>query len=101
MHERCRTVENEDYVEKLADLYRRLLSDTQAQNADSPDPVFVAGECVYDTPAIDDIKTYCLAEVDALWDEVKRFENPHRYYVDLSPALWDMKQRMLKKEGQF
>jgi nicotinate phosphoribosyltransferase len=65
------------------------------------DPVFVAGECVYDTPAIDDIKTYCLAEVDALWDEVKRFENPHRYYVDLSPALWDMKQRMLKKEGQF
>ena len=65
------------------------------------EPVFVAGECVYDTPAIDDIKKYCLSEVDALWDEVKRFENPHRYYVDLSPDLWDMKQRMLKHEGQF
>ena len=65
------------------------------------EPVFVAGECVYNTPDIDDIKQYCLSEVASLWDEVKRFENPHRYYVDLSPALWDLKQRMLKNQGHF
>ncbi len=64
-------------------------------------PIFEGGECVYETPSIEEVKLYCLAEVDSLWDEVKRFENPHRYYVDLSPELWDMKQRMLKNEGQF
>lgn len=63
--------------------------------------IFSAGECVYTSPSIEEIKAYCRAEVDALWDEVKRFENPHRYYVDLSPDLWEMKQRMLKNEGQF
>lgn len=61
--------------------------------------VFVAGECVYQTRDIEEIKAYCLGEIDALWDEVKRFENPHRYYVDLSPSLWELKQRMLKNEG--
>lgn len=63
-------------------------------------PVFVGGKCVYDTPPIDKIREYCLSEVNSLWEEVKRFENPHRYYVDLSPKLWNIKQNLLMNRGQ-
>lgn len=62
--------------------------------------VFQNGKCVYDLPTIEEIKDYCAKEVGALWDEVKRFENPHRYYVDLSRPLWDLKHKMLSKEGK-
>ncbi len=58
-------------------------------------PIFIDGKRVYDSPAIGDIKAYCKAQIDLLWDEVKRFENPHNYYVDLSEALWKEKQEML------
>lgn len=64
--------------------------------------VFRGGEYVY--PERDDIETlrrYCAGEVAALWDEVKRFENPHRYYVDLSEKLWELKHRMLENEGKL
>ena len=62
-------------------------------------PVFKSGECVYKTPHIADIQKYCKAEVDTLWEEVKRFENPHRYYVDLSRKLWDVKHELLVNKG--
>ncbi len=62
-------------------------------------PVFKSGECVYKTPHIADIQKYCKAEVDTLWEEVKRFENPHRYYVDLSRKLWDVKHDLLVNRG--
>jgi len=64
-------------------------------------PIFVEGECVYSTPALADIQSYCLEQVDDLWDEVKRFEHPHRYYVDLSKKLWDTKQAMLLDNKEF
>ena len=51
-------------------------------------------------PDLKKIRAHCMAEVDSLWDEVKRFENPHRYYVDLSQALWDEKQRLLNAYGE-
>lgn len=60
-------------------------------------PLFIDGKCVYGYPAIEDIRNYCAEQVDTLWDEVKRFENPHNYYVDMSQALWDMKNDMIKK----
>ncbi|WP_040195696.1 nicotinate phosphoribosyltransferase [Candidatus Soleaferrea massiliensis] len=60
-------------------------------------PVFLNGRRVYDSPQIDQIRTYCLEQVDLLWDEVKRFENPHTYYVDLSRRLWEVKQRLLEE----
>lgn len=60
-------------------------------------PLFIDGKCVYDYPAIEDIRNYCTEQVDTLWDEVKRFENPHNYYVDMSQALWDMKNEMIQK----
>ena len=61
-------------------------------------PIFKDGTLVYDLPDIHTIKDYCREQVDALWDEVKRFENPHTYYVDLSQKLWDIKQRLLNAE---
>ena len=62
-------------------------------------PVFKNGECVYELPHISDIRSYCMNEVEHLWDEVKRFENPHRYYVDLSRRLWDVKHALLESGG--
>ena len=60
-------------------------------------PLFLDGKCVYDYPSIENIRSYCAEQVDTLWDEVKRFENPHNYYVDMSQALWDMKNEMINK----
>ncbi len=60
-------------------------------------PIFENGKLVYDCPDIKSVRDYCKAEIDTLWDEVKRFENPHGYYVDLSQKLWDIKQDLLHK----
>lgn len=59
--------------------------------------IFDKGRCVYSYPTIDDIKNYCKEQIDTLWDEVLRFENPHNYYVDLSQKLWDLKSSLLAK----
>lgn len=58
-------------------------------------PIFKNGELVYDCPNVEQTRSYCLAQVETLWDEVKRFENPHNYYVDLSQRLWDTKHTLL------
>ena len=63
-------------------------------------PIFKNGELVYDMPSLPDIQKYCAAQVDTLWDEVKRFDNPHTYYVDLSQKLWDIKYALLKTNGR-
>ena len=62
-------------------------------------PIFLNGECVYRTPNISEIKEYCRGEIETLWDEVKRFENPHKYYVDLSEKLWNVKQELLRNNS--
>ena len=59
-------------------------------------PIFKDGELVYKEPTLKETQAYCAAQVDTLWDEVKRFDNPHTYYVDLSQRLWDLKQDLLK-----
>ncbi|MBR5307309.1 MAG: nicotinate phosphoribosyltransferase [Clostridia bacterium] len=61
-------------------------------------PVFKNGECVYECPSLSEIKDYCADRVAHLWDEVKRFENPHKYYVDLSTKLWDIKMKLLSEK---
>ena len=64
-------------------------------------PVFKNGELVYQLPSLDEIRTYCQQQLDTLWDEVKRFDNPHTYYVDLSQKLWDIKYELLQNnEGK-
>ena len=62
-------------------------------------PVFRGGELVYDLPSLPEIRAYCLQQVDTLWEEVKRFDNPHKYYVDLSQRLWDVKHGLLEQNG--
>ena len=64
-------------------------------------PIFLNGKLVYEQPSLDEIRTYCAQQVDTLWDEVKRFDNPHNYYVDLSPKLWDIKYRLLANNGKL
>ena len=59
-------------------------------------PIFQSGKKVYHSPTIAEMRAYCAAQIDLQWDEVKRFENPHNYYVDLSQKLWDIKQSLLK-----
>lgn len=63
-------------------------------------PIFVNGECVYESPEISEIQKYCKMQIMTLWDEVKRFENPHKYYVDLSKKLWDIKNGLLMSRGK-
>lgn len=60
-------------------------------------PIFKDGKQVYTSPSAKEIRAYCLAQIDTLWDEVTRFENPHTYYVDLSQKLWDIKMNLIKK----
>lgn len=62
-------------------------------------PIFKNGELVYQTPDLNEIRSYCLSQVDSLWDEVKRFDNPHTYYVDLSQKLYDVKFNLLKENA--
>ncbi len=62
-------------------------------------PVFINGECVYTSPSIEEIRNYSKEQLSLIWDEVKRFENPHKYYVDLSEKLWNMKQKLLNESS--
>lgn len=60
-------------------------------------PIFKAGKLVYTDYSVDEIQRYCQKQVEHLWDEVLRFENPHDYYVDLSNDLWNLKHNLIKK----
>ena len=60
-------------------------------------PIFEKGVCVYENPTIEEIRDYCKKELESMWDEVLRFENPHNYYVDLSQKLWDEKHKLLRQ----
>ena len=58
-------------------------------------PVFRGGELVYRLPALTEIRQHCREEIEGMWEEVRRFNNPHNYYVDLSQKLWDIKHSMI------
>ncbi len=62
--------------------------------------IFRGGELVYEKPSLEEIRAYCAQQLDTLWDEVLRFENPHNYYVDLSKKLWNIKQELLGSKGR-
>lgn len=59
--------------------------------------IFDKGKCVYTSPALTQIRDYCAEQIDSLWDEVKRFENPHKYYVDLSEKLWEIRKLLIEE----
>lgn len=59
--------------------------------------IYDSGKLVYDRPCIEEIQAKCNSAVSALWDEQKRLEYPHKYYVDLSLELWNLKDGLLKR----
>lgn len=59
--------------------------------------IFDKGVCVYQSPGIDEIRNYCKEQIDTLWDEILRFENPHKYYVDLSKELWQLRTKLIEQ----
>ncbi len=61
-------------------------------------PIFKNGELVYKLPTLQEIRANCKASMESMWDEVKRLDNPHNYYVDLSQKLWDIKYGMIKTQ---
>jgi len=77
---------------------RKTLTNFTAQKITTK--IYEKGKLVYHCPDVHEIKKRCTYEIGRLWDEVKRFEFPHKYYVDLSPALWDMKQELLKQHSR-
>lgn len=60
-------------------------------------PIFQKGECVYESPSLDEIRQNCKEQIETLWEEILRFENPQTYYVDLSKNLWSTKQDILNR----
>lgn len=74
---------------------KKLLSDFTAVKLQVP--IFLKGECVYDSPSAKQIRNYCEEQISYLWDEIKRFENPQEYYVDLSEKLWKVKNDYLSR----
>ena len=63
--------------------------------------IYDGGKLIYDLPSLSDVRKHCEEEIDGMWDEVKRFNNPHNYYVDLSQKLWDIKNELLKNRKNF
>ena len=76
---------------KITDYYTRELAV----------PIFESGKLVYDLPSTEEIRDYCREQLDTLWQEVQRFENPHTYYVDLSDKLWTLKQELIEGHKDF
>lgn len=58
--------------------------------------IFKNGECVYESPSIEEIRAFCAKSLENLWSEVLRFENPHKYYVDMSSKLWTIREKLLE-----
>ena len=73
---------------------RKKITNFYARNL--REQIFKNGELVYDLPELADIKEYCKEQLDLMWDEMKRFENPQTYYVDLSDKLWNLKNKMIE-----
>lgn len=74
---------------------QKLVSDFRAVSL--LEPIFKKGKLVYQKPSLEEIRSYHKEQMSTLWDEVKRFENPHPYYVDLSRKLWQLKQDLIEK----
>ena len=95
----CVHDENPDFSKPLeifdpdATWKRKIVTDYYAKELLKP--IFINGECVYNKPSINEIRQYCKEQTNTLWEEVRRFENPHRYYVDLSQKLWNIKNKLL------
>ena len=59
--------------------------------------IYEGGKQVYTLPTLEEIRTRCAASIETVWDEVRRFSNPHNYYVDLSDKLWTIKHDLISE----
>ena len=59
--------------------------------------IFENGNLVYNSPSLKEIAEYSKNDLNTFWDEIKRLDNPHKYFVDLSQNLWNLKQELLNK----
>ncbi|MBR5515232.1 MAG: nicotinate phosphoribosyltransferase [Clostridia bacterium] len=76
----------------------KTLTDYYAEELQKP--IFIGGELVYSSPSAEEIRKYCAEQIDRQWDEVKRFEYPHNYYVDMSRKLWDTRHELLRQASK-
>ncbi|MBQ3572975.1 MAG: hypothetical protein IJA16_00095, partial [Clostridia bacterium] len=72
---------------------RKTITDFEAKELQVK--IFEGGKRVYTSPPLDEIRAYCKDSIEKIWDEVRRFENPHEYYVDMSQKLWDIRYSLL------
>ena len=91
--EALNTEEDIEIFDPQATWKKKVLSNVEAKQMLVP--IFEKGKCVYESPSIKDIRKYCAEQIDTLWEEMKRFEYPHKYYVDLSPKLWKIQNDLL------
>ena len=107
--------ENSQAIADIITLHDEIIDDTQPIEIFDPEhtwkrktvtdyyarpllkKIFEKGKLVYDLPSLEVLREYCKMQTDGLWDEVKRFENPHTYYVDMSKKLWDLKYGLLSE----
>lgn len=59
--------------------------------------IFDNGNLIYNSPSLKEIAEYSKKDLDSFWDEIKRIDNPHKYFVDLSQNLWNLKQELLNR----
>ncbi len=58
--------------------------------------IFKDGELVYELPKLDEIRSYVRHQLDnEIWQEEQRFENSHPHYLDMSPAMFELKMGLL------
>ena len=91
-------------TEKVVEKNKNIKDDTSKNESKKQEEksvkVYEKGQLVYESPSVNDIARYCKEQVDNLWDEVKRFEKPHTYYVDLSAELWEQRSALLHKHSK-
>lgn len=68
-----------------------------AEFKDLLQPLFKAGELVYQIPSIDEVKAHAAAELENFHAGVKRFVNPHSYPVGLEKNLSDYKYDLIRE----
>lgn len=79
------------------DATRRKWLNNSLENRDLLLPIFQAGKRVYDPPALPDIRSHALEELEKFHGGIKRFLNPHQYVVGMEKGLFDLKISLIKK----
>ena len=62
-------------------------------------PVFKKGQCIYKSPSVMEMRERCIKELSTLWEESRRIVNPQEVFVDLSQALYELRNELLKNRN--